>query len=92
MLCIFNSQLPARALGRRRARSLPSAGLIVHTRQVEVRCTNRRAEGRRQLLREVREYFHTLKSFGLSKLSEVVFGETDAATLELASATSILNS
>jgi hypothetical protein len=51
---------------------------------VEVRCTNRRAEGRRQLLREVREYFHTLESFGLSKLSEVVFGETDAATLELA--------
>merc|ERR1719387_3111967 len=42
---------------------------------VEDRCGNRRADGRRAMLRKNRDYFSTKDSFPLSKLSEVVFGE-----------------
>jgi hypothetical protein len=50
---------------------------------VEQKCGNRRADGRRAMLRKNRDYFSTKDSFPLSKLSEVVFGEGESATLEV---------
>jgi hypothetical protein len=50
---------------------------------VEEKCGNRRADGRRAMLRKNRDYFSTKDSFPLSKLSEVVFGEGESATLEV---------
>jgi hypothetical protein len=50
---------------------------------IEEKCGNRRADGRRAMLRKNRDFFTTKDSFPLSKLSEVVFGEAESATLEV---------